>query len=95
MISFDLIKYGGIVDRILHAKAVYLQPGKPGDRFDPTFGIPGILIEVGGNFGGKWNAILNRALLRDFRGRGLSRKEALKAVKLTRVEWQELWKLRV
>jgi hypothetical protein len=95
VIPFDLVKYGGLVDRILQAKAVYLQPGKPGDRFDPTLEAPGILIEVGVDFGGNWDTIINKALTRDLRKKGVRHKEALQAAKLMREKWQEIWKLRI
>src|SRR3989442_15728179 len=43
---FDIEKYGGLVDQIIHSEGVYIQPGRPGDRLSTTFDNPRVLAEV-------------------------------------------------
>ena len=46
VLNFNIAKQGGIVDQILSARALYLQPGRRGDRFRNTIDAKRILIDV-------------------------------------------------
>jgi hypothetical protein len=37
LLRFDIEKYEGLVDQIIHSQGVYIQPGRPGDRLSTTF----------------------------------------------------------
>ena len=43
VLEFDVVRQGGLVDQILSAKSVYLQPGRPGDRLATTLDNPRII----------------------------------------------------
>ncbi len=82
MVEFDLEKQGILVDQILWAKGVYLQPGRPGDRLATTFDTPRILVEVTANgaFAKRFRSARKKALFRSFRDKGMSRTDAKNAV---------------
>ncbi|MEU9899668.1 hypothetical protein ACIBCS_42225 [Streptomyces phaeochromogenes] len=76
-IGLDIPSQGILVDGILMAQALYLLPGRPGDRFIEKQESPKILVEVPrGDFGDAWEKLVRHVLRRVFRNRGLSRPEA-------------------
>ena len=83
MIEFDLEKQGILVDQILWAQGVYLQPGRPGDRLASTIDNPRILVEVPANvaFAKRFRSGYRKALFRRFRNRGLSRIDSKSAAR--------------
>lgn len=81
-LEFGIVEWGGVVDQIMRSRLMYLEPGKPGDRFDPTQERPRILVEVMAEpFEAQWNRILLAKLTKDLRKRGTSRKKAERAAK--------------
>ena len=75
MVEFELEEQGILVDQILWAKGVYLQPGRPGDRLAATSDNPRILVEVPANgaFAKRFRSLRKKALFRRFRNKGMSR----------------------
>jgi hypothetical protein len=68
---------GILVDSILMTQALYLLPGRPGDRFISKPEAPRILVEVPrGEFGDTWEKLMRHSLRKMFRERGLSRPDA-------------------
>lgn len=93
MIEFDLEEQGILVDQILWAKGVYLQPGRPGDRLATTFDTPRILVEVTGNgtFAKRFRSARKKALFRRFRNRGMSRTDSKRAVRALLRKWESIF----
>ena len=83
MVEFDLEEQGILVDQILWAQGVYLQPGRPGDRLASTIHNLRILVEVPANvaFAKRFQSGYKKALFRKFRKRGLSRNDSKDAVR--------------
>ena len=46
-IRFDLMSHWVIVDQIIRSRALYIQPGRPGDRLRTSLDKPRISIEIG------------------------------------------------
>lgn len=76
-IEFDVGTKGLLLDSIIRAQGLYLQGGRPGDRLRDRMDSPRILVEVpSGEFGAIWDGILEKGLIRRFRGDGMSKKDA-------------------
>ncbi len=92
VVQFDLEKQGILVDQILWAEGVYLQPGRPGDRLASTIDNPRILVEVPANvaFAKRFRSGYRKALFRKFRNRGLSRIDSKHAAMMLMKELQRL-----
>jgi hypothetical protein len=80
VLNFDLNAFGGTVDLIISSRALYLQPGRPGEKPSTTFGNPKILAEVPETgFREKWKAIKHDFLVKHFRNSGLTQRDAKSA----------------
>lgn len=92
LVEFDLEKQYILVDQILWARGVYLQPGRPGDRLATTFDTPRILVEVAANgaFAKRFRSAFKKVLFRSFRNRGMSRVDSKNAVRALLREWQSV-----
>ena len=93
VVEFDLEKQGILVDQILWAQGVYLQPGRPGDRLAPTIDNPRILVEVPTNetFAKRFRSARKKALFRRFRNGGMSRIDSKNAVRELLRKWQSVF----
>lgn len=93
IVEFDLESQGILVDQILWAKGVYLQPGRPGDRLVTTSDTARILVEVTANgaFAKRFRSARKKALFRSFRDRGLSRTDSKKAVRAVLSELESVF----
>ena len=79
LIDFDVTKGKGmLVDQILWAQGLYLQPGRPGDRLSTTMENPKILVEVPANeaFEKQFQSFYEKAIFRKFRELGMSRADS-------------------
>lgn len=95
-IEFDVLSQGGLVDRIVAARALYIQPGRDGDRFASTMDSKRIIVEVPETgFDDHWNKVLRKVIFRDYRARGLSRSESKLATERFIREWRGFTGLRV
>jgi hypothetical protein len=96
VLEFDVVRQGGMVDRILGAKALYIQAGRDGDRLITTMHHPRIIVDVPhGGFEKEWDNILRKGIVRDFRARGLSRSESKRAAERFIEEWRKLTSFRL
>ena len=90
MIEFNIVRQGGVVDQIIHAQGVYIQPGKEGDRLSTTIDHDRLLVEVPSkHFRKEWSKILHKALFKDFKRKGLTRNDAKNAAENFIKEWRE------
>ena len=90
-ILFDMMKGQGIlVDQILWAQCVYLQPGRPGDRAGTTNDSPKLLVEVPANetFRGYFQSVYERTIFRTFRQLGMNRADSRRAVQTFLKKWR-------
>lgn len=77
ILEFNINNQGGLIDFILKAKALYIQPGREGDRFVATMENSRILVEIPEiGFQDVWKDIWQEAIIKELRKRGLSRTEA-------------------
>ncbi|HYT57741.1 MAG TPA: hypothetical protein VEQ38_23790 [Verrucomicrobiae bacterium] len=95
-LEFDLERLGGILDQIIHAEGVYLQPGRPGDRLVTNLDKERVLVEVPSKqFRGEWENIYLKSLKKRFRKGGLSRSQAKQATRDFVIEWRKVGSIRV
>lgn len=83
VIEFEMAKGQGVlVDQILWAQGVYLQPGQPGDCLTTTIDNPRILIEIPMNdvFKKRFQSVYEKAIFRSFRKIGMSRTDSKQLV---------------
>ena len=91
IIDFRLVKYGGLVDQIVQNEVLYIQPGRPGDRLMNTMDNPRIMIEVpSASFRERWNQILAASMFRDWKKRGMPRREIKRRLPEFIAEWRQL-----
>ncbi len=91
VLNFEIVRQGVIVDQILSSKALYLQPGREGDRLKNTFDAKKILIEVPETgFSETWKKTYFKHLVKDFRGKGLSKSQAKEATKEVMEQWRRI-----
>ncbi len=96
ILEFDITNQGGLVDQILTASGLYIQPGREGDRLVSTMNNPRILVEVGDlGFGKQWNEMLRKHIVKKLRADGLSRRESKEAVERFLQEWRKLGSMRM
>ena len=98
LIEFDMTKRQGVlVDQILWAQGVYLQPGRPGDRLVTTMGNPKILVEVPANeaYKKQFQKIYEKAIFRKFRKMGMSRSDSKHSVQVYLKKWREVFHRRI
>lgn len=91
IIEFDIEKYGGIADLIIHARSFYFQPKDSGTRVMEGLDKPKILIEV--PYGAKlndWDSILYSYLMKKFRKQGANKKEAAIAAQNHLKNWRKM-----
>lgn len=91
LLCFNVSKQGILIETILKSKALYLQAGRPGDRFITTIDTPRMLIEVPDmDFQKEWNKIWPKEIAKTLRSDGLKRKEAKLAAEKIIKEMQKV-----
>lgn len=95
VLNFDIVKQGVIVDQILSSRALYLQPGREGDRLINTLNAKRILIQVPDvGFSKTWDKILFKGVVENFQRKGLPKRQAKEATKGLIEEWRKMGRLR-
>lgn len=85
----DVGQKGGLLDAIVQAQGLYLQPGRPGDRLRDKLEAPRILVEVSSReFRQTWDQILQDGLTRRFRREGMSKRDAKRHALETIARWR-------
>jgi hypothetical protein len=96
ILEFPLPEKVAVVDLIVGSEAMYLQPGKPGDRIAATLDNPKIIADVSSlDFRPTWDRILTKVVENQFRSRGLRGKQAREAARELIQRDRELWTVRV
>ena len=83
VLEFDVAKQGLLIDMIMHAKALYVQTGKDGDRMINTPESPKVLFEIPADIDviTKWNEIYFYSIVKKLKKKGLSKKQAIDGAK--------------
>ena len=93
MLEFDIERQGGLVDQILRAGALYIQPGQAGDRIVTSSDNPKVLIHIPDTgFRDEWEQIFMKHLTKGFKSRGLKGSKAKDAASMFLEEWRKLGK---
>ncbi|MET9185240.1 hypothetical protein [Streptomyces tendae] len=95
-VGIDAASQGILVDSILASQAVYLLPGRPGDRFMEKQDAPRVLIEIPrGDFAAVWEKLLRSVLRKIFRDKGMTRPGARAATEEAITKMRELTNFRL
>lgn len=94
---FRLDKQAGLVDGIMRARGVYLQPLQSGRRVTEGLDKPKILVEVAGSatFPGDWMTLYRSVIVKRYRQPGAPRREALRLAEAHLKTAAELWAKRM
>ncbi len=96
-ILFDVVKNTALIDSIMHAQALYIQAGQPGDSVSGTFNkeVPRILAEIPRTFSfEKWDKLAHKVTMKKLRNKGLNRDASRKAATEVLRSGREMWKIR-
>ncbi len=78
-ILFNVIKHSSLIDGIMISRAVYIQPGSPGDTVSDNIYAPKIVVEIPARTTfEKWDSILKKAVTKKLKKEGVGKK-ALKS----------------
>ncbi|WP_327696948.1 hypothetical protein [Streptomyces sp. NBC_00459] len=90
-LGIDVASRGILIDSILMTQALYLLPGRPGDRFMTKQNDPRVLLEIPrGDFVVVWEKILRSVMRKKFRDRGFDRPGARAATEEFILKMREL-----
>lgn len=96
ILEFDPARLGILVDQTVRSEALYIQPGRPGDRLANTMDSPRLLIEVPAKqFAREWDKIFQKAMVGELRNRGLKRVQAKRAGRKAIHEMRKIGSTRV
>ncbi|MCP6727519.1 MAG: hypothetical protein KJI69_05925 [Patescibacteria group bacterium] len=91
MIHFDLSKQYSLIDFIVRAQALYIQPGRPGDKITNSLERPRLIVEVPDmGFSNDWDIMLLAVLTKKLRTQGLSRQRARADARELILKWRTL-----
>ena len=91
IIQFDIVHQGGVLDQIIQAQGLYIQPGKKGDRLRSTINHDRVLVEVPSkHFRKDWDKLFFKGLVKNFMNKGLKKSDAKIASGDFIKEWREL-----
>lgn len=93
-ISFNVLKHSSIIDGILISRAVYLQPGIPGDKISDNINAPKVVVEIPARTTfDKWDKILYKTISKKLKKQGIDKKvlkeETKKYISIRREVWGE------
>jgi hypothetical protein len=92
LLQFDIEKQGGVVDGILHANALYLQPTESGKRVIDGLENEKILAEIPDTgFFPMWEKLYTETLIKVFKRYGFSRSEAKIATEQHKKMLRDIW----
>jgi len=96
ILEFNIVEQGILVESILTAQSLYLQPGLPGDRLKNTVNNSKIIVEIPDmGFREVWNNLFQSEVEAYFRKKGLNRKASCEAAKNAISELRKLANFRM
>lgn len=94
-LCFDISKQGGLVDWIINARAVYLQPLASGTKVSEGLDQPKIVVEIPPETAlSNWGAIYKNSVIKTYRKGGCTRAEAKEAAEQHLARLRELSAMR-
>ena len=95
-LAFDPDKQGGLVDQIIHAKGLYLQAGRPGDRLIKNPNAPKIIANIPDTgFAKVWEDIFFHAAVKRARASGLGKRQAKEVAREFITQWRKFGNFRM
>ena len=92
LLQFNIKKQGGVVDGILQANALYLQPSESGMKVIEGLGKGKILVEIPDTgFFPDWEKLYTSILVKTFNKSGFSKNEAKNAAEQHKSMLREIW----
>jgi hypothetical protein len=96
ILAFDPGKQGGLVDQIIHAKGLYIQAGRPGDRLFKNLNAPKVIANIPETgFGVVWEKLFFKAAVKRARADGIGRRQAKEAAREFITQWREFGNFRI
>lgn len=94
-LCFDVAKKGGLVDWIMYARGVYLQPMESGAKVSEGINRPKIIVEIppSATLPG-WEKIYRNSLVKSYVKSGCARGQAKEAAAQHLTRLRELWSMR-
>ena len=91
-ISLQSLKHSPIIEGIRISKAVYIQPGKPGDRVSDDINAPKILVEIPAKTTfEKWDEIFEKMVIKKLKKEGLRGKNLKEAAREHILLIKDIW----
>lgn len=79
-VSLNPMKHATLIEGILISKAVYIQPGAPGDKISDNINAPKILVEIPARTTfDKWDGIFEKSVIKKLKKEGLRGKNLKEA----------------
>lgn len=91
VIEFDLPRQAALVDQIVTAGAIFIQPGKIGDKLLDDLNVPKVIVEIPDTgFGPYWEKLYLKSITNKLRASGLSRHKAKQAASEAITQMREI-----
>jgi hypothetical protein len=96
IIEFEIVRQGNLVDQILMSQALYIQPGREGDRLKNTMDKQRVLLEIPSvGFEKEWEKLFLARVADDFKKKGYSLKDSNEMGKMLINELRTLGRVRM
>jgi hypothetical protein len=96
LLEINIVTHGVLVEQIIEAQGLYLQPGRPGDRLSKTMDHPRLLLEIPSrDFRNEWEQIWKKALFNNYREQGVPRGKAKEATENLIKQWRQIGSMRI
>lgn len=90
-IRFELDKHYEVINRILSAKLLFIQPRKKGESLLATHGVPKILLGIPSvGFEEDWKKVYRKIQQKRFKNIGVERKELDEMIEIFNREWESV-----
>ena len=91
-ISFEVSKHYALIEGILISRALYIQPGAPGDRIRHNINAPKLLVEIPARTKfDKWDGIFNKVIAKKLKKNGIARGYLRDAVSEKKALIRDVW----
>lgn len=73
-ISFDISRHFALIEGIMISRALYIQPGAPGDRIKHNINAPKLLVEIPARTTfDKWDDLFKKTIIKRLKKNGIAR----------------------
>ena len=73
-ISFDISRHFALIEGIMISRALYIQPGAPGDRIKHNINAPKLLVEIPARTTfDKWDDLFKKTMIKRLKKNGIAR----------------------